>query len=100
MKKLLLIRHGMPDEGNSARPHDPPLNETGLNQACELARRLFDKGVDHIVSSPQLRAQNTAAPLGALLGLPIETIEGLAEVDRNTERYRSPQTIRREQPER
>jgi broad specificity phosphatase PhoE len=100
MKRLLLIRHGMPDEGNSRRPHDPPLNETGLQQADELAKCVCQEGVDLIVSSPQLRAQNTATPLAALLGLPIETMDGLAEVDRNTDFYRSPQTIRREQPER
>jgi broad specificity phosphatase PhoE len=34
------------------------------------------------------------------LCLPIEILDGLAEVDRGTDRYRSPETIRRETPER
>ena len=34
------------------------------------------------------------------LGLPVEVLDGLAEVDRGTHRCRSPETIRRETPER
>lgn len=74
MKQLIFVRHGMPDEGHLTRPHDPPLNEIGLSQAEELAKHLSRAGVDLIVSSPQMRAQNTAAPLAAALRLPIETV--------------------------
>jgi broad specificity phosphatase PhoE len=98
MTKLILVRHGMPDEGHLLQPHDPPLNRTGENQAVQIAERLADEGVGRIVSSPQTRAQNTAAPLARKLGLAVETIEGLAEVDRYTDRYRSPETIRKENP--
>jgi broad specificity phosphatase PhoE len=42
----------------------------------------------------------TARPLADRLGLPVEILDGLAEVDRGTDRYRSPDTIRRESPER
>ena len=90
----------MPDEGHLLRPHDPPLNRTGKIQADAIAGRLADEGVGRIVSSPQTRAQNTAAPLAQKLGLAVETMEGLAEVDRYTDRYRSPETIRKENPER
>ena len=100
MKQLIFVRHGMPDEGNVTQPHDPPLNETGLRQAEELGEHLSRECVDLIVSSPQMRAQNTAAPLAALLRLPIVTLKGLAEVDLHTDRYRSPQTIREEYPDR
>jgi broad specificity phosphatase PhoE len=98
MTKLILVRHGMPDEGHLLQPHDPPLNRTGENQAAQIAERLASEGVGRIVSSPQTRAQNTAAPLAQRLGLTIETMEGLAEVDRYTDRYRSPETIRKESP--
>jgi broad specificity phosphatase PhoE len=98
MTKLILVRHGMPDEGHLLRPHDPPLNRTGENQAAQIAERLAGEGVGRIVSSPQTRAQNTAAPLAQTLGLAVETMEGLAEVDRYTDRYRSPETIRKENP--
>lgn len=98
MTKLILVRHGMPDEGHSLRPHDPPLNGTGKNQAVQIGARLAGEDVGRIVCSPQTRAQDTAAPLAQQLGLAIETMEGLAEVDRYTDRYRSPETIKKENP--
>jgi len=98
MTKLILVRHGMPDEGHLLQPQDPPLNQTGESQAAQIAERLAAEGVGRIVSSPQTRAQNTAAPLARQLGLAIETMEGLAEVDRYADRYRSPETIRKENP--
>ena len=100
MTKLILVRHGAPDEGHPLQPQDPPLTEAGESQAAQIAERLAGDGVGRIVSSPQRRAQNTAAPLAGRLGLAIETMEGLAEVDRYTDRYRSPETIRKENPER
>ena len=100
MKKLLLIRHGMPDEGNLSRPHDPPLNEAGHQQAARLAEKLRLEPIDRIVSSPQLRSTNTAAPLATRTGLPLEIVDSLAEIDLNTDRYRSVETIRREYPDR
>ena len=100
MTKLILVRHGMPDEGHLLQPQDPPLNRIGERQAAQIAERLASEGIGRVVSSPQRRAQNTAAPLAQTLGLVIETLEGLAEVDRYTDRYRSPETIRKENPER
>lgn len=100
MTKLILVRHGMPDEGHLQQPQDPPLNKIGQRQAAQLAEKLAGDGVFRIVSSPQMRAQNTAAPLARRLGLAVELVEGLAEVDRYTDRYRSPETIRKENPER
>jgi broad specificity phosphatase PhoE len=90
----------MPDEGNLSRPHDPPLNKTGEEQATLLAKRLSTAGIDRIVSSPQLRAEMTATPLAQKLGLPIVTVEGIAEIDRYADRYLSPETIRKEFPDR
>jgi broad specificity phosphatase PhoE len=100
MTKLILVRHGMPEEGHLLQPQDPPLSKMGESQAAQIAERLAVEGAGRIVSNPQTRAQNTAAPLAQKLGLAVETIEGLAEVDRYTDRYRSPETIRKENPER
>lgn len=100
MTKLILVRHGAPNEGHPLQPQDPPLTRLGESQAAQIAERLVDEDIGRIVSSPQTRAQNTAAPLAARFGLVIETMEGLAEVDRYTDRYRSPETIRKENPER
>jgi broad specificity phosphatase PhoE len=100
MKTLFLIRHGEPHEGHGQRPHDPPLTALGRSQAARVGRRLAHEQIDRIVCSPQLRARDTAAPLARRLNLPIETLDGLAEVDLNAGRYRSPATIRREEPQR
>jgi probable phosphoglycerate mutase len=94
--KLILIRHGRPDEGDTATPNDPPLNAEGWRQACAAAKLLASEGVTRIVASPLLRAQQTAQPLAQRLGLAIETIEGWAEADRRASRYRSTETLRAE----
>jgi broad specificity phosphatase PhoE len=100
-KHLLLVRHGQPHEGHPLFPGDPPLHAAGHAQARTLAlRRLVAEPIDRIVSSPQQRALDTAAPLARLLGIEVELIAGLAECDLGTARYRSPETIRREEPDR
>jgi probable phosphoglycerate mutase len=71
---ILLVRHGETD-GNAFRilqRADAPLNERGICQAEQLARRLFDHGFIHIVCSDLLRARMTAAPLAARSGIAIE----------------------------
>jgi probable phosphoglycerate mutase len=100
MKRLLLIRHGMPHEGHAKHPGDPPLHAVGRAHARRLAARLRAEGVDRIVCSPQQRAIDTAAPLARLLDLRPEIHDGIAEVDYGTDRYRSVQTLQREEPQR
>jgi broad specificity phosphatase PhoE len=92
--KLALVRHGRPDEDDSARPHDPPLRADGWRQAKAVARLLAAEGVTRVVSSPLARAHQTAQPLAEQLGLTIDVIEGWAEADRNAGRYRSTETLR------
>lgn len=97
---MLLIRHGLPDEGHRLRPGDPPLHVKGHRHAQRLAKRLAHEGIDRIVCSPQQRAIDTAAPLVRLTGLVPEILEGLAEIDYGIDRYRSVQTLQREEPHR
>lgn len=92
--KLVLVRHGRPDEEDRQRPHDPPLRADGWRQAETVAAVLARDGVNRIVSSPLLRAHQTAQPLARRLGLPIEVIDGWAEADRHLDRYRSNETLR------
>jgi 2,3-bisphosphoglycerate-dependent phosphoglycerate mutase len=71
---IWLVRHGETD-GNAARilqRPDVPLNERGMRQAEQLARRLFAGGFVHILCSDLLRARMTAAPLAARPGITIE----------------------------
>ncbi|SEK16721.1 MULTISPECIES: histidine phosphatase family protein [unclassified Variovorax] len=92
--KIVLVRHGRPDEDDSERPHDPPLRADGHAQAEAVAARLAQEGITRIVSSPMARAAQTAQPLARLLGLSVETIDGWAEADRHVARYRSTETLR------
>src|SRR5262245_2395864 len=71
---ILLVRHGETD-GNALRilqRADVPLNQRGMRQADQLARRLVGHGFVRIVCSDLLRARMTAAPLAALSEIPIE----------------------------
>jgi probable phosphoglycerate mutase len=71
---ILLVRHGE-TAGNAARilqRADVPLNERGIGQAEQLARRLLDHGFAHVVCSDLLRARMTAAALAARSGVEIE----------------------------
>jgi 2,3-bisphosphoglycerate-dependent phosphoglycerate mutase len=71
---ILVVRHGETD-GNAARilqRPDVPLNDRGLHQAQQLARRLFAHGFVHILCSDLLRARMTAAPLAARSGIAVE----------------------------
>ncbi len=71
---ILIVRHGETD-GNALRilqRADVPLNERGMAQADQLARRLVAHGFVHIVCSDLLRARMTAAPVAAVSGIEIE----------------------------
>ncbi len=62
-KKLLLVRHGKSEWGNShLADFDRPLNPRGHRNAPEMAARLLQKDLvpQLVVSSPALRAITTA----------------------------------------
>ncbi len=78
---ILLVRHGETD-GNAARilqRPDVPLNERGVRQAEQLARRLCARGFVAILCSDLVRARMTADPLAAGSGIAIEESPLLAE---------------------
>ena len=78
---ILLVRHGETD-GNAARVlqrPDVPLNDRGIRQAEQLARRLSAPGFARILCSDLLRARMTAAPLAARSGFAIEQTPLLQE---------------------
>lgn len=96
--RLVLIRHGRAREGDRACAHDPPLCDEGAQQARAVAAYLAGEGITRIVSSPLMRARQTAEPLAARLGLGIDLVEGWAEADRHLDRYRSLETLRNQGP--
>ncbi len=57
------------------------LNERGRGQALRLARLFSGCAIAAVVSSPLERAQETAAPIAAALGLDVDTDAGLDEID-------------------
>ena len=72
MTTLFLVRHGETDWNRDQRwqgHSDTPLNETGREQALELAARLDPP--DRIYSSDLARARETAEILSARLGVPV-----------------------------
>jgi probable phosphoglycerate mutase len=79
---LLLARHGHATSGPDHRwDRSDPLTETGLAQAEDLARHLatLESPPARLVVSPAVRAQQTAAPCAAVLGLEPEVDERLLE---------------------
>lgn len=57
------------------------LTAAGRAAAAAVADRLPPLGIVAIHASPRLRAQQTAAIVGARLGLPVETVDALDEID-------------------
>src|SRR5258708_19816289 len=57
------------------------LSAAGTRQAQRLATVLVRRGVADVKSSPQLRARQTAEPLAAMLGKPVEIIPEFDQAD-------------------
>jgi probable phosphoglycerate mutase len=79
-----MARHGETDWNRDQRFQghaDTPLNELGREQARELADALRGERLDAIYTSPLQRARETATIIGDRVGLDVEPLEGLREVD-------------------
>lgn len=78
MKKVYLIRHGLPDFPSGKRmclgSTDLPMGWKGFAQAAAMAARL--PAVTAVFSSPLIRAVQTAQAIG----LPVTILEGLREL--------------------
>ena len=78
MKKVYLIRHGLPDfpggKGMCIGTTDIPMGEKGLAQAAEMATLL--PPVTAVFSSPLTRAVQTAQAIG----LPVAILDDLREM--------------------
>jgi broad specificity phosphatase PhoE len=98
--QLLLIRHALPvrstpGEGGA----DPELSDVGIKQAGRLPQALSRYPIARVISSPQRRSLQTAAPVALPLGLQIEADDRLAEYDRDLAHYVPIEEIRTEFPE-
>lgn len=70
-----LVRHGLKEP----IPFDPPLTSIGVNQAEATAQYLKDINIKSIVSSPKLRAKQTADIIAKSHGLVVTTDDRLVE---------------------
>ena len=80
---LYVTRHGETDfnvEKRYTGSTDIPLNDKGLQQAKELASKVSDIRFDVIVSSPLLRARQTAEVIHNSSGVPVVVIDEFAEI--------------------
>ena len=79
MKRVYLIRHGLPDFPDGKKmcigTTDIPMGEKGFRQAAEMAQKL--PPVTAVFSSPLTRAVQTAEAIG----LPVTVLSGLQELD-------------------
>ncbi len=81
---VTLVRHGQ--TASSARSaysgqSDIPLTETGREQAAHAARQLAGAGIDAVISSPLMRARDTARAIAGATGAPLTIDDRLIEVD-------------------
>lgn len=84
MTRFLLLRHADHDwvgRGIAGRQPDVSLNAEGRRQAEALVQRLEGTAIHAIWCSPQPRTRQTAQPLAAARGLPIQVHGGFDEVD-------------------
>jgi phosphohistidine phosphatase len=74
--RVFVVRHAEAAPGEP--DHLRPLTNAGRQAAEELARKLAGRQVDAVVSSPLLRARQTAEPIAAASGSSLEIDDRLA----------------------
>jgi broad specificity phosphatase PhoE len=80
--RILLVRHGETDWNLDRRLQghaDRPLNETGREQARDLAAELADEPLDAVYSSDLSRAEETARIIAEARGLDVTALQSLRE---------------------
>lgn len=82
--EVLLVRHAQVPEGSTGE--DASLTEIGEEQAEVLAGFLAALSIDGVYAGPSNRARQTAAPLARRLGLDVEVIEALRDIDNDMPR--------------
>lgn len=83
--RVTFVRHGQ-SAGNTSGNIDtstpgPSLTPLGREQAQAVVDKLGDNNYDAIYASQMIRTQQTAGPMSAYLGLPIQVLPGLQEIE-------------------
>ena len=82
--RIYAARHGQTQwnaENRICGRTELPLTQVGLAQAEQLAHNAVGKGIDLIIASPMLRAQQTAGVVAEKLGVPVQIDDRLIEQD-------------------
>jgi phosphohistidine phosphatase len=74
--RLFLVRHAKADPGSPDELRR--LNDKGRKQARKLAKQLATERPDLVLSSPLLRARETADPIARAAGVPLRVDDRLA----------------------
>lgn len=84
--KVIFVRHGQTNQnieaqasGKNVKERDDPLNQTGIEQAKEVANKLKEYKFDVAVTSPLKRAHQTAQIINQYHNLQIEIEDDLRE---------------------
>ena len=83
MRKLILVKHALPEIKAGIPANRWHLSEEGRFRCKSLADRLGDYRPDVIVASLEPKAAETGQLVAECLEKPFETAEGLHEHDRN-----------------
>ncbi len=80
---LDFVRHGESGDMSAINTlvPGPDLTQAGDEQANSIAQTLANGGIQEIYASTMVRSLETATPLAQSLGLPIEQLAGLNEID-------------------
>ncbi len=81
---IILVRHGECEgniKGMFRGRTDFPLNERGLIQAQDLAKKLKNFSIKHIYSSPLTRARQTAEVIGEQCEVQVKVEEGFNNIE-------------------
>jgi glucosyl-3-phosphoglycerate phosphatase len=100
---ILLARHGQTDDNREPVRfqgfRDTPLNDTGREQAHELAERVAGDGIVSLWASDLSRAHETAEIVGARIGLEPRLDARLREANRGRWEGRLFKDVERDEPE-
>jgi broad specificity phosphatase PhoE len=88
--QIVLVRHGLPMTGVAA---DPPLSPQGQQQARQAGDWLRWESPVAVISSPYLRALETAQAIGTAAGLSVDIDEDLREWGEPVTSYITPELL-------
>lgn len=102
MLTLHMLRHGdtqQSSEGFFCGDLNPPLADSGVEQAKRVAERLKGFEITSMYVSPKLRARMTAEPIAKALGLEATFHEGLREIGYGSWEGRQEKDIKASEPD-